>query len=241
MNGFLLLIQFMTRLPVPANTVYKPVEIGRAIKYFPFVGVILGIILVGIFFALEPFIENKLIIAMVIVIVEILLTGGLHLDGLSDTFDGLFSYRDKERMLEIMKDSCIGANGGLALIVYVVAKVLLLSELGWEFLLVMPVISRLNTVVHAGFGRYARKSGMGESIVNETTFKGVLFASISTLVISFIFIGWDSLYLVASALMFGLVSLYYIQKRIDGITGDTLGAVLELTSLVVLFTGVLLK
>jgi len=231
----------MTRLPIPTKTVYKPIEIGRAIKYFPLLGFILGVILVGVFFVLEPFIENKLILALVIVVLDILLTGGLHLDGLSDTFDGLFSYRDKDRMLEIMKDSCIGANGGIALIVYVIAKILLLSELSWEFLLIMPVVSRLNTVVHAGFGHYARKSGMGESIVNETTNKGVLFATLSTLLISSIFIGWNSFFVVGSALVFGFISLFYIQKRIDGITGDTLGAVLELTSLVVLFSGVLLK
>lgn len=241
MNGFLLLIQFMTRISIPINTVYDPDEVGKAIKFFPLVGLILGCILVGVFFVLEPFIENRLILALVIVVVDMLLTGGLHLDGLADTFDGLFSYRDRERMLEIMKDSCIGANGGLVLIVYVIAKILLLSELGWEFLLIMPVVSRLNTVVHAGFGHYARKSGMGESIVNKTTKKGVLFATFTVLLISFPLIAWHSFFVVGSALVFGFVSLYYIQKKIDGITGDTLGAVLELTSLVILFVGVLLK
>ncbi|AHJ12809.1 cobamide synthase CobS [Sulfurospirillum multivorans DSM 12446] len=230
----------MTRLPVFSKTTYDPIAIGRAIKFFPFVGLLIGLILCAVFMVINPLIDNKLIVALIIVVVEILLTGGLHLDGLSDSFDGLFSYRDKERILEIMKDSCIGVNGALALIVYVVAKILFLSELGWEYIVFIPVVARLNTVLHAGLGRYAREEGMGKSIVDETSIQGVFFAILSVLVIGFILLGLDALWLVVGALSFGFMSLYYIQKRIDGITGDTMGAVLELTSLVVLFIGVLL-
>lgn len=241
MNGFLLLIQFMTRIPVPIKTTYSPVAVGRAIKYFPLVGVLVGGFLLALFFVLVPFIESKLLLATIIVLAEVLITGGLHLDGLADTFDGLFSYRDRERMLEIMKDSCVGANGALAMIFYVLAKVILLSELGWEFILIMPVISRMNTVVHAGLGHYAREEGMGKSIVDETTFQGVLFAILSVFILGALCIGWDVLWVGSSALVFGVLSLYYIQKRLGGITGDTMGAVLELTSLVVLFTGVIVQ
>lgn len=238
MNGFLLLIQFMTRIPIPMYTEYSPREIGKAIKYFPLVGLLIGVILTGIFFILNPFIESKLVLALVIVLVEVLLTGGLHVDGLADTFDGIFSYRDRERILEIMKDSCVGANGALAIIFFVVAKVILVSELGWEFLLIMPMFSRMNTVVHAGFGHYAREEGMGKSIVDETTKQGTYFAIAFAFLIGALLIGWNVVWVGFAALGFGFMSLHYIQKRIGGITGDTMGAVLELTSLVVLFAGV---
>lgn len=241
MNGFLLLTQFMTRFPVPFKVSYDAVVLGRAVKYFPLLGLIIGVVLALAFLFIGQFIENSLIVALIIVIIEILITGGIHIDGLSDSFDGLFSYRDKERILEIMKDSRVGANGALVMMVYLMAKVLLISELGWEFLLIMPVVSRLNTVVHAGFGHYAREEGMGKTIVDETTIKGVLFATFTALLISTIFIQWQGILVVGVAFVFGLVCLHYIQKRIDGITGDTMGAVLELTSVVVLLVGVLLK
>lgn len=241
MQGFLLLIQFMTRLPIFIEVPYDAVKIGKAIKFFPLLGFLIGGILFLVYLLVTPFIENKLIVALIIVITEILITGALHLDGLSDSFDGLFSYRNKERILEIMKDSCVGANGALVMMIYVIAKVLLLSELSWEFLFVMPVVARLNTVLHAGFGNYARESGMGKSIVDETTKNGVLFAIVSALLISFLLLQWQGFVIIFSSLVFGFISLHYIQKRIDGITGDTMGAVLELTSVVVLFVGVLLK
>ena len=241
MQGFLLLIQFMTRLPIFINVDYDPIKLGKAIKFFPLLGLIIGGILFLSYSLINPFIENKLIVALIIVVLEILITGGLHIDGLSDSFDGLFSYREKDRILEIMKDSCIGVNGALAIIIYVLLKVLLLSELSWEFILIMPVIARLNTVFHAGIGVYARKDGMGKSIVSETTIKGVLFAIGIVSFISFTLLKWQGILIVFFSLCFGLVSLYYIQKRIDGITGDTMGAVLELTSIFVLLFGVFLK
>lgn len=241
MNGFLLLLQFMTRIPVPLKIEYSPKIIGQAVKLFPLVGVLIGAILVATYFALTPFIDNPLVVALVIVLVDLLLTGGLHVDGLADTFDGLFSYRDRERILEIMKDSRVGANGALAMIFYVVAKVILLGELGWEYLILMPLFARVTTVVHAGFGRYARSEGMGKSIVDETSKQGALFAFAMALVIGIGLVGLDALWIGVSVLGFGLVSLHYIQKRIDGITGDTMGAALELSSLVVLFTGVIVQ
>lgn len=241
MYSILLLIQFMTRIPILINLDYDSVKIGRAIKYFPLVGLLIGAILSLGFILLSQIIDNKLIIALCIVVLEILITGGLHIDGLSDSFDGLFSYRDKDRILEIMKDPCIGANGALAMMIYVIAKILLIADLDWRIVLIMPAISRLNTVIHAGFGKYARQDGMGKDIVDETTKKGALFATICTLFIAFIVLKITGVLLVGVAILFGFLSLYYIQKIIDGITGDTMGAVLELTSVVILLFAVILK
>lgn len=238
MKGFLLLIQFMTRFPTPLSLPYDGKKLGQAIKYFPILGLIIGLFLVLFYFILTQYIESKLVVALIIVVMEILITGGLHIDGLSDSFDGLFSYRDKKRILEIMKDSRIGANGALVMMVYLLAKVILLSELSWEFVLIMPVVARLNTVLHACFGVYARVDGMGKNIVEETTVKGFVFALFFTLILCMFLLKLPGLILVLFCTLFGFTTLYFIQKRIDGITGDTMGAVLELTSVFVLLVGV---
>ena len=79
---------------------------------------------------------------------------------ITDTFDGIFSYRSKHRMLEIMRDSRLGTNGVSAIVVYLLLKTSLLTELDWRYIIVMPVVARMNTVINAGLGKYARKVGI---------------------------------------------------------------------------------
>ena len=140
---FLILIQFMTRIPVFVNVEYDEEKLGKSIKYFPLVGAVIGIFLFGINFLAGKVTGNRQIIAVIIVVAEIFITGILHIDGLADTFDGLFSYAKKERMLEIMKDSRIGTNGAVVLILYFITKIILLSEVKPEYILLYPIISRL--------------------------------------------------------------------------------------------------
>ena len=113
MKGFLLLMSFMTRLYVP-KVEYDELKLGKAMKYFPFVGFIIGIFLYFTALLFFRFTYSINLAIIFVILIEIILTGGIHLDGLADTFDGIFSYRSKQKMLEIMKDSRIGTNGVLA-------------------------------------------------------------------------------------------------------------------------------
>ena len=106
----------MTRIPIKADIGFDE-EFHKSIVYFPLVGFVIGLIsfLIGslalkIF---DPFVTSILIVAG-----EVILTGGLHIDGLGDTFDAIYSNRDKERMLEIMKDSRLGTNSLLAILYF---------------------------------------------------------------------------------------------------------------------------
>lgn len=108
--------------------------------------------------------ENRLLTGIMIIIAEIIITGLIHINGLADTFDGLFSYTSKDRILEIMKDSIIGTNSAVALILYFVVKVILLSEVKSDYILLYPIISRLSTPINAGFEGYAGKEGMSNGI-----------------------------------------------------------------------------
>lgn len=128
MKGFLLLLSFMTRIPMP-KIEYDEEKLGKSMKYFPVVGIIVGFILLFfciIFnFILKNISYSAVLPLMIIVVIltDLITTGALHLDGLADTFDGIFSYRSKHKMLEIMKDSRLGSNGALALILYFFIKI----------------------------------------------------------------------------------------------------------------------
>ena len=240
MKSLLQLIQFMTRIPVPIKTEYDNKKIGKAMKFFPLVGALIGVILYGEYMLLERFFHTKVALAGILVLTEIILTGGLHLDGLSDTFDGIFSYRSKQRMLEIMKDSRVGANGALSLVILFILKTLFLAEVGFEFLLIMPVIGRMASVVNAGFAKYARPTGMGKGLVDETHTVDVVIATIITAIISYAVLEVTGLIIVGVIFVLALYFAKLMERKIGGVTGDTLGAVVELSEVIVLLAGIIL-
>lgn len=260
MKGLLLLFTFMTRLPVPTKLEFDSKELGKSMKFFPIVGIVIGIILYAIYMVGYLYIESPLVLAIVVVLAEVILTGGLHLDGLADTFDSIFSYRSKQKMLDIMKDSRLGTNGALALIMYFMLKVGILAAIigsnksfyfyfngmlnyAGAVILITPVLSRINPVLNCAVSPYAKASGSAKDFVENTTKNGVLIATIIGLVFAGI-VGIlsgkiiDPLHLVniiAITMALGLYFSKLIDKKIGGLTGDTLGALLELSSVIILF------
>lgn len=237
----IILIQFMTRIPVFVNVEYDEEKLGKSIKYFPLVGAIIGIFLYGINILAGKITVNRQIAAMIIIIAEIFITGLIHIDGLADTADGLFSYAEKEKILEIMKDSRVGTNGAVALILYFMTKVILLSEIRPEYIILYPVISRLSTSINAGLGEYARKNGMSNEIIAKNGKKEAGISIIITMILSFIILKVKGLIILIFAILFILLLMKGVKRKIGGITGDTMGASLELTSILVLLAGVVLK
>lgn len=267
MKGFLLLLSFMTRIPMP-KTEYDEEKLGKSMKYFPVVGIIIGFILL-FFCIIFNFIFKNInysaalpLMIIVIILTDLITTGGLHLDGLADTFDGIFSYRSKHKMLEIMKDSRLGSNGALALILYFLIKFVLLYSLLMEdqgetvfAVLTYPVVARLCSVISCASAPYARGSGMGKTFVDNTKAKEVVIASLITVVYSsamlFYMINSSlslelpldfvmmrlgiNLLIIAILGLFAFSFSKLIERKIGGITGDTLGALLEISSLVYLF------
>lgn len=243
MKGLLLLFQFMTRLPIPVKLEYDADEVGKSMKLVPIIGIVIGGILWGAYLLMGRYINNPYALTTLIVLLEVILTGGLHLDGLADTFDGIFSYRSKHRMLEIMKDSRLGSNGALALIIYFLLKIFLIVEVGFAIILIMPVIARLNSVLNAAIGPYARATGMGKSIVEHTNGLGVLISTILTSLYVY-FIGWHFggvefglklLTIIPLVMLPGAFFAKLMGRKIGGVTGDTLGAVVEMTEVLVVF------
>ena len=245
---FIILIQFMTRIPIPLKISYSEKKLGKSIKFFPLVGLIIGLILYFTNFLITVYLKNifynKTITAIFFIILEILIVGIIHIDGLADTFDGLFSYAKKEKMLEIMKDSRIGTNGTVVLILYFIAKTVLISEIittNPKYLIIFPIIARLSTPVNAGFSNYARKSGMSNAIISENGIFEAIFSLALSIILVFYIIGIKGIVAISIAFIFIIIFMLNVRKKIDGITGDTMGACLELTSILVLFLGIVLR
>lgn len=245
---FIILIQFMTRIPIPLKISYSEKKFGKSIKFFPLVGLIIGLILYFSNFLITVYLKNifynKTIIAIFLIILEILIVGIIHIDGLADTFDGLFSYAKKEKMLEIMKDSRIGTNGTVILILYFITKTVLISEIittNPKYLIIFPIIARLSTPVNAGLSNYARKSGMSNAIISENGIFEVIFSLALSIILVFYIIGIEGIITIFIAFIFIIIFMLNVRKKIDGITGDTMGACLELTSILVLFLGIVLR
>ena len=245
---FIILIQFMTRIPIPLKISYSEKKFGKSIKFFPLVGLIIGLILYFANFLIIVYLKNifynKTIIAIFLIILEILIVGIIHIDGLADTFDGLFSYAKKEKMLEIMKDSRIGTNGTVVLILYFITKTVLISEIittNPKYLIIYPIIARLSTPVNAGLSNYARKSGMSNAIISENGIFEAIFSLALSIILVFYIIGIKGIVAISIAFIFIIIFMLNVRKKIDGITGDTMGASLELTSILVLFLGIILR
>ncbi|CFQ71440.1 TPA: adenosylcobinamide-GDP ribazoletransferase [Yersinia enterocolitica] len=239
---FLATLQFMTRIPVPERWTQGLAldNYERGIIGFPFIGLIVGVIGGVVFTLLAPWCGVPLA-ALGYVLALALVTGAFHLDGLADTCDGVFSARKREQMLEIMRDSRLGTNGGLALIFIVVAKVLVVSELalrGAPMLLMLTAASvagRTVIVLLMYRQRYAREgNGLGNIYIGKVTGKQTL-VTLAGGAILILLLG-QSAALLALVISMALVLLLatYLRRRLGGQTGDTLGAAAEVGELVFL-------
>ena len=270
MRAFFIGLQFLTRLSIIRQDHWTEEDFGRSVKFFPLIGAVLGMIYAAAAYVFLIFLPSKGIIlpphtiSAVLLILPPLLTGGLHCDGFMDTMDGLFSGRSRERMLEIMKDSRVGANGVFAFVLLMILDWSILLDLTQTSVLIpallfMPVVARLMMVVAIALFPYARPEGMGKAFKDGGT-KPVLYGVFFyTLLISFLlsvaaeFCGiiplgagilssW--LFFVAAvilaALFFTIFFADYATRHLGGLTGDVYGAITTLTETLVLLCFLLL-
>lgn len=237
MRVLLTALRFLTRVPVGKYPKDEK-RLGKSMAYFPIVGLILGGILVlvnwGFSILLAPLVADALTI-----IVLIILTGALHIDGFIDTIDGLSGGKTKEEILNIMKDSRVGAFGIIGIVSLIMFKLVLLYEMPLaikkEAILLMPVMGRWAMVVASSLSLYARKEGTGKAFVNYCGRKELIIASLVTLII----VGGFSKILGLELFLFILAATFllmrFISRRINGMTGDTLGAINEIMEVGTLF------
>ena len=184
MTPFFIALQFLTRLKIVNQTEWSMEDFGKSVATFPYIGLIIGIFLTIIYFIFSQFLA-PMPLMLIIVISEFLFTGGLHADGLMDTSDGLFSGREREKKLEIMKDSRVGSFGVVAFIFVTLLKWQLLTAIPVpEFipiiLLMMPLMSRYTLILSIRSYPYARKSGMGQAFALYAPKHVITWSTIST-------------------------------------------------------------
>lgn len=238
LGGLTTAIRTLTWLPVPGP---EAASFASALPWFPLVGLLLGSVLYGLCLlsgATWP--EGT---ALLVVAGGTLLTRGLHLDGLADAADGLFGGRTRERVLEIMKDSRMGAFGGMAILLILLTKFVLMTRLAGmgaaSWIIPAYVTSRTAQSLLAVTEPYARTEGKAAAFVAEAKPLHGLLALLLAMVL-ILAVGRMSLpWLVAFALGLAVALLLArsFRRRIGGITGDLLGATSELTETAVLLYG----
>ncbi len=239
MNRFLDAASFLTIFPIPTRGVPSPEMMGEAMVFFPFVGAILGLLLFFLAWGLAS-IFPVTVLAIVLVGALIAMTGGLHWDGLADTFDGLAGARgEKTRMLEIMKDSRIGAIGVLSLVFFMIFKVFLLAGLPlnhWKAaLILMPMMGRFLQVELAAWGNYARADeGTGKAFVEGVSRKDFYVALGGVIFLSVLEAGWAGVGIVLACILYGFGVKSFFDRKLGGVTGDILGMVNETGEIFVL-------
>lgn len=235
--SFVLALQFLTRINI-ANPAWDYEKCGRGSAFFPVVGLVVGVLLV-VLKMLGVLIFSPLIVAALILLAEVLITGGLHVDGFMDSMDGLYSGRDRERKLEIMKDSRVGSFGALGLACLFLIKFVFYLELlktnqvGW--LLVVPVFGRWCIVYAIRYFPYLRQQGLGNPYSEHTGNREFIIATV-------VLAGTLGLTLQEAAIAFVIPFLLIhfwlkrVREALGGLTGDIYGAAEEISEVMGLVT-----
>lgn len=229
---FLLALQFLTRLPTPRDVGFTPERLGAATRYFPLIGVFVGAISAGVFYAAS--LVFPIVLAVLLATAAgLLATGAFHEDGLADTFDGIGGGVSRDRALEIMKDSRIGVYGAAALILVLAIKVGTLSVLDQHTILIALIsahgLSRFSSVVVIATSRYVRDDGTGKHTSRGIDGAGLIGAIFTaglcltgvTYFLSPVAALWSVVGLCAGHIFMRAI----FERKLSGYTGDTLGAV----------------
>jgi adenosylcobinamide-GDP ribazoletransferase len=235
MRQILIAFSFLTTLPIRLKEAPSAEELGKAAGWFPLVGALMGLVSAGVCWGLRQ-VVSPLLAAMLATAVWILLSGGLHLDGVADSFDGMLNASSPERRLEIMKDPNVGTFGALGLIMTVLLKVAFLNEIQIEMLfLALPLAAagaRWMLLLAAGQPS-ARPGGLGDLFAKHMPGWSWIPAGV-VLVVLVLLAGWQG----AAAILAAHVVVWLIfrmaKNRLSGLTGDVFGLTVEVSELVIL-------
>ncbi|NOQ82108.1 MAG: adenosylcobinamide-GDP ribazoletransferase [Methylophaga sp.] len=238
-QSFLIALQFLTTIPVHVSDPVKPKNIGYSLLYYPLVGLIIaGIVLLSIYL-LDS--QSAWVSAILTLTLWIVLTGGLHLDGLADSADAwLGGLGDKEKTLRIMKDPASGPIAVVVLLMVLLIKFIMLADLiqhqQWLDIIAVLVLARMALPLLLLTTPYVRHDGIGAILINNLPKKHlrIMLAILGLLALSLISFIPLLLFLVVLLLL-----RYYMLKRLDGTTGDTAGAMLEVLETTTLITFVI--
>lgn len=243
MKKFLLALQLLTIIPIKTKSAMDERDLGGCTAFFPLVGAVQGIILVGANLFFSRFLPHDIVSALILIIL-IATNGGFHLDGFADTVDGLAGGNTKEERLNIMKDSRIGAIGVVAIVLLLLLKFLLINNLQADIknyiLFLLPVIGRWSIVPMAYWGDYARPDGgLGKAFVKYTGLMEFLLATGLMLFFSIMLLSWRGLVYAGVLFIVAYLLTIFFKKKLGGVTGDVLGFQSEVSEVIFLILAIL--
>lgn len=234
--------QFLTILPPIIKRAFTFQELGRAVGFFPLVGFVIGIILLGAETILSLALPRA-ITAVLLLGLWILLTGALHLDGFLDSLDGLFGGRTPEKRLLIMRDERLGAfafAGGAILILLKFTALASLNSLTTPLLLV-PTVGRWAMTLAIPLFPYGREEGLGRAMKDHANWRQIEVGTVITMLVAWFTWGWYGLILLPVILIITMATASAVLARIPGLTGDIYGALCETTEIAALLFFVIIQ
>ena len=244
MKSLILAIQFLTRVPININIETKEDSFADSVLWFPVVGLIIGAFNSLIYWLFSMMLPGVLPIVCT-VLANVCITGALHVDGLADTCDGIFSARKKEKMLEIMKDSRIGTNGAIAVVFDILTRIAILFSISPDKVIWLifsaPIASRTLLPLLMKLSVYARaEGGMGELFLGKQNWSRTLIAFAGGMLIVWLSLNFIGLASFAMSMLVIILYRSYIYSKIQGMTGDTIGAGNEIAEIVFLLAAVII-
>lgn len=231
LESIVVAFQFLTRLYLPINVEWDTANLRRSLTWFGLVGAFIGVILAGAMTLFNRLDLIPAVVAIIILLIWIFITGGMHIDGISDMADGFFSMRDKEKTLEIMKDSHVGAFGVITIVFLLLIKFEMLKEFiiieknVW-LLILPPTIARIAAGIVLSFYETTKKSGLGYTFHSSDPRIFWAIGFIVTLIISSI-LNIKSLIFIGIAILAANLMALWAKKKIGGLNGDIYGAIVE--------------
>lgn len=238
LNLFFIALGFFTRIPSPRWIDFRPEFLNASSRYFPLVGVLVGLFAASIFLLSNIFFP-QLIAVLLSTIASVLLTGAFHEDGFADLCDGFGGGWDKQQVLEIMKDSRLGTYGTVGLGLLMALKISSLSMMAPEMIAFALVLahawSRLLAVSFIVQYRYVRDSDDSKvkPLANELGLKAFACSVLSVLPLCLWLQAGQLLLLLVTLLIFRSGFSRYLLRRIGGYTGDCLGAVQQIAEVLI--------
>ena len=239
---FLISMQFLTRLPVRLASQPNEKDIGNSLLFYPLVGFIIGLILIGLGWLLSG--SPPLVTAALLVTTWVLITGGLHLDGLADSADAwIGGMGDRTKTLAIMKDPNCGPAGVTAIVLILLLKFVALYSLvianEWITMLLAIILARTLLPLLFLTTPYVRSNGLGTSLAVHQPRQWSIFVVVTTFALMFLLTDIHYLLLSLTAVVTFLLLRHLMLHRIAGTTGDTAGGLVEITETTVLLTSVI--
>ncbi len=240
---FLIALQFLTQCPVHLSTKPNDEAIGKSVLFYPVIGLLIGLLLAALSWLLND--TPPVVSSASILICWVFITGGLHLDGLADSADAwVGGMKDRKSTLTIMKDPNCGPSGVVAIVLILLLKFATLYTLviadAWVIFILSATLGRTILPLLLLTTPYVRPNGIGSTLVNHMPrHQSIVVITLTTLIASLTF-GVISLWIFAAIIVIFLIFRHLMLRRIGGTTGDTAGALIEITEVSVLLVAVLL-